>query len=91
MTYTCPYCGKLHDSLFMADMCEALDIKNAEIDNIIYSFAGCTTNKDVNDLVNKNLDFLNDNPAYFKYPRNARRRINRIRREKAKSWGAQLN
>ena len=91
MTYTCPYCGKPHDSQFMADLCEALDIKNAEIDNIIYSFAGCNTNKEVNDLVNKHLSFLNDNPAYFSYVKNARTRINRIRREKAKSWGAQLN
>jgi len=91
MTYTCPYCGKVHDSLFMADLCEALDIKSVEIDNIIYSFAGCNSNKEVNDLVNKHLDFLNANPEYFKYPRNARRRIHRLRREIKESWKLQMN
>jgi hypothetical protein len=56
------------------------------VQNIIFALMTANSNADVNRIVDENLDILNMYPALFKHVRNARRRINRIRREKTKSW-----
>jgi hypothetical protein len=53
---------------------------------LIIKFTEAKTNQEVNNLVNENLEILNENPKLFIFAKNARKRINRIRREKAKSW-----
>jgi len=44
------------------------------------------TNQEVNSIVNDNIEELNNDPKMFKFARNARRRIARLRREANKSW-----
>ena len=44
------------------------------------------TNQEINDIVNANIDYLNENPRLFSFAKNARRRIARVQREKKKSW-----
>jgi hypothetical protein len=58
---------------------------------LIYQLMNCQNNQEVNDLINGNIDFLNDNPKMFSFVKNARKRINRIRREKMKTWNYMLN
>lgn len=58
---------------------------------LIHTFLSAKTNQEVNDIVNKNIEFLNTNPEYFICARNARRRIHRIHREMLRSWQPLLN
>jgi hypothetical protein len=65
--------------------------KQEKIESLRNAFISCQLNADVNELVNKNILFLNDNPKLWIFPRDARRRINRLRRETIKSWNLYLN
>ena len=49
-------------------------------------FLEAKTNQDVNNIIDENIEFLNENPKLFIFAKNARKRINRIRQEKRKSW-----
>jgi hypothetical protein len=53
---------------------------------LIMSLMDAGTNQEVNDIVNENLQVLNDNPRLFTFVKNARRRINMIRRAQKKYW-----
>ena len=44
------------------------------------------TNQEVNSIVNDNIEELNNDPRMFKFARNARKRIARLRREVKTSW-----
>lgn len=50
-----------------------------------------SSDKEVSNIINDNLEYFADNPDLFKYVKNAKRRISRIKREKYKSWKFQLN
>jgi len=65
------------------DIQKQSDIRNA--------FIACRIIQEVNDIVINNIDFINIYPFLLKFAREARVRINRIRREKEKSWKNQLN
>ena len=54
--------------------------------NLINKFLNANSNREVNQIVNDNLDLLNKTPALFIFAKNARRRITKIQREKRKSW-----
>jgi hypothetical protein len=54
--------------------------------NLINKFLEAKSNQQVNEIVNENIDLLNENPRLFSFARNARRRINRIKREMKKSF-----
>jgi hypothetical protein len=54
--------------------------------NLINKFLNAQSNQEVNEIVNQNIDLLNENPRLFSFARNARRRINRIKREMKKSF-----
>ena len=56
------------------------------MENLINKFLEAKTNQEVNEIVNENIDLLNENPRLFSFARNARKRINRIRREQKKNW-----
>jgi hypothetical protein len=58
---------------------------------LITKFQDCQTNDEVNHVVWDNIDLLNDNPRLYSFARNARRRINRIKRERVKSFGELMN
>ena len=58
---------------------------------LIYSLMFAQTNSEVNEIVNTNIDYLNENPDLWKFVRNCRKRIHTIRREKRNSWKLQLN
>jgi hypothetical protein len=53
---------------------------------LINQFLEAKSNREINDLVNQNLDVLNANPRLYSFVRNARKRINRIKREQKDSW-----
>jgi hypothetical protein len=53
---------------------------------IINQFLEANTNEEVNQIVWSHIDIMNENPALYSFARNARRRINRIRKEKMKSF-----
>jgi hypothetical protein len=57
-----------------------------EISDLRYSFMEATTNQEVNDIRDKNLNFLNKHPECYKFLASARHRINGIRRENKRSW-----
>ena len=46
------------------------------------------TNQEVNSIVNDNIEELNNDPKMFKFARNARKRIARLKREKMIHWKA---
>lgn len=49
------------------------------------------TNQELNTIRDENIDLLNENPDMFHFLHQGRKRINRIRREKNKSWKLQMN
>jgi len=53
---------------------------------LIIKFLEAKSNQEVNDIVNENIDLLNANPRLYTFARNARRRINKIRKEKKTNW-----
>lgn len=59
--------------------------------NLINKFLEAKSNSEINEIVNENLETLNKYPRLFSFAKNARKRINRIRREKKKSWKLQMN
>jgi len=54
--------------------------------NLINKFLEARTNQEVNSIVNDNIEELNNDPKMFKFARNARKRIARLRRETNNSW-----
>ena len=54
--------------------------------NLINKFLEARTNQEVNSIVNDNIEELNNDPKMFKFARNARKRIARLRREVKTSW-----
>ena len=54
--------------------------------NLINKFLEAITNQEVNNIVNDNIEELNNDPKMFKFARNARKRIARLRREANNSW-----
>jgi hypothetical protein len=59
--------------------------------NLINKFLEAKNNQEINDLVNENIQILNKNPRLFSFARNARKRINRIRKEQKRNWNYQMN
>ena len=53
---------------------------------LINKFLEARTNQEVNSIVNDNIEELNNDPKMFKFARNARKRIARLRREVKTSW-----
>ena len=54
--------------------------------NLINKFLEARTTQEVNSIVNDNIEELNNDPKMFKFARNARKRIARLRREVKTSW-----
>jgi len=54
--------------------------------NLINKFLDARTNQEVNNIVNDNIEELNKDPKMFKFARNARKRIARLRKEKMIHW-----
>ena len=50
-----------------------------------------TTNQELNKIRDENLDFLHENPELYSSLRQARKRINRIRKESKRNWKLQMN
>ena len=53
---------------------------------LILQFLNAKSNQEITRLVNDHLEILNENPKLFTFVKNARKRVNRIRKEKMKSW-----
>jgi hypothetical protein len=59
------------------------EILDAEQKADLYvAFMDAETNKEVSEIITQNLDFLNKNPRLYSFARNARRRINGLRKAK---------
>ena len=56
------------------------------IAKMICALMDATTNYEVNQIRDENINFLVENPKFYRQIRNARQRINRIERQKRKSW-----
>jgi hypothetical protein len=52
----------------------------------IYSLMDAGTEKEVSNIVTDNLELLFNYPELWRYVRNSKRRIKRIKREKMKHW-----
>lgn len=52
----------------------------------IYSLMFAISDKEVNDIIADNFDLLSGDVKLWKFVRNAKKRICRIKREKQKSW-----
>lgn len=62
-----------------------------KISSLSQAFMACDTNGEVNQVVNANIEFLNDNPGCWRMARDARKRITRLRRASMEAWKNQLN
>lgn len=63
--------------------------KELETENkrhIIQLLGECRTTKEVDNVVNEHIDFIEKHSDLLKFARQARIRINRVRREARKSW-----
>ena len=52
----------------------------------IHSLMFAENDADVSKVISDNIELLFSNPELWKYVRNSKRRIRRIKREKQKSW-----
>lgn len=57
----------------------------------IYSLMFANSDKEVSNIIADNFDLLSEDVKLWKFVRNAKRRICRIKREKMKTWKFQLN
>ena len=57
---------------------QKINIITDEAEQIITAFMEANTNAEVNEIVNANLDFLNENSELFVFARSARKRINNL-------------
>ena len=56
-----------------------------------YDFMNASTTKEVDHLVFQYSDLLDENPGMWKFPRNARKRLSNLHRERKDSFKLQLN
>jgi hypothetical protein len=56
------------------------------MNNLVYLIMTAKDNSELNEIVNANLEFLNENPRLFTLVKDTRKRIARVRKEKNVSW-----
>jgi len=54
--------------------------------NFIHSLMFADTDNEISSIISENIELLFSNPELWKYVRNSKRRIRRIKREKLKNW-----
>ena len=65
--------------------------KSREIRELREEFMSCTSDAEINQVRDANLEFMNEHPESYNMIRLARRRVAKLRREAKKSWGHLMN